>query len=138
MSRPKSWMKLTVALAVVALGSVIFGLMSPQSATGITTTVTIAPKFLGTVNAAAPCQAGRTVVVKRFKRRAPDKEIGRTTSGADGSWAVPTNRQFGRYYAIALASTGTNAGYGYGTAPCDKGKSPKISLGHRPHRPRRR
>jgi hypothetical protein len=136
MARRKSWMKLIVALAVVALGSVAFGTFSASPASGVATTVTIAPKFLGVVNSSPPCQAGRTVVVKRFKRRAPDKEIGRTTSDANGNWAVPTNRQFGRYYAVAKASTATGpgTGYGYGSVPCEKGKSPKISLGRRPRR----
>ena len=130
----KTRVRLIVALAIVALGSVAFGSLSGPSASGVTTSVTIAPKFVGVVNATAPCQAGRTVVVKRFKRRAPDKEIGRTMSDASGDWAVPSNREFGKYYAVAKSTviTGTGTGYGYGSVSCDRGKSPTLNLGRRP------
>ena len=137
MARRKTWMRLVVGLAVVALGSTLFGAFSATPASGIVTTVTIAPKFQGVVNAQAPCQAGREVVLKKKRRpgkRPRNKVIGRTTSAADGSWAVPSDRQFGRYFAVAKASGGTGYGYGYGygAAICEKGKSPILNLGRRP------
>ena len=135
MARRKVRTRLVVGLAIVALGSLAFGTLSP-SASGIVTTVSIAPKFQGLVNAQVPCRGGRTVVVKRFKRRAPDKEIGRTISAADGSWAVPSERQFGKYYAVAKKSIATDTGYGYSGATCERGVSPLLKIGSRP-RPRR-
>jgi hypothetical protein len=126
MDRRRIPFKLVVGLALVALGSLAFGTLSP-SASGVTTSVTIAPRFLGTVSATSGCQAGREVVVKRVKR-GKDKVIGVVTSENDGDWALPTNRQRGRYRAVAKARVNSGTGYGYAGVSCDKGKSPTIKL----------
>ncbi len=130
MARRKTWMKFIVAMAIVAVGSVAFGTLSTPSASGVTTTVTIAPRFFGLVNAAEQCQAGRKIIVKRFRRKEEPKKIGTTTSDASGNWELPTTQRFGRYYAVAEESPGS--GTGYGSVTCEKGRSPLLNLGRRP------
>jgi hypothetical protein len=126
---------------VVGLGSVAFGTLSTPSATGVTTTVTIERGFKGLVMASSPCQNNRSVTVMR-SRRGPDKVVGSDSSNSTGFWELPSKRRTGRYYAVASATTIPGAGYGYGygygysSTTCDKGKSGKISLGHRHHRRR--
>jgi hypothetical protein len=131
--------RLIVGTAVVALGSVAFGLFDAPSATGIATSVTIEKGFRGVVSAAFPCQQGRTVTVKRFKKKAPDKKIGTDVTDASGNWEVLSNKTHGTYYAkvsflTVPASGSTGYSYGYAAANCDAAKSAKLHLGKRHRR----
>ena len=123
--------RLVIGSAVVALGSVAFGTFDASPATGIVSSLTIEPGFHGVVTAASPCQAGRTVRVKRFKRRAPDKLIGSDTTDANGIWDVPSNKTRGIYYAKAKPLIVSASGYAYGYAStfCEAARSKRLRLG---------
>jgi hypothetical protein len=141
-------LRLVVAVAVVALVSLVLGLFDMSPVSGVTSSVTIERGFRGVVSAQAPCQASRTVEVKRRRgrhKRPRNKVIGTVQTDANGNWSFSANRQFGTYFAKApqetKTSTGTGYGYGYGYSSvpvnCEKGKSADLSFGRRP-RPRRR
>jgi hypothetical protein len=127
-SRPL--VRLIVALSIVALTSVVFGWTS--TAGGVSSTVTIKYEdgaFSGTVQAASPCQAGRSVSVRKVKS---GKTVGTTTTDSSGNWSVAKKRARGKFTATVSASTvtsgGTGYGYGYSSTTCDADTSDTIKV----------
>ncbi len=125
--------KLIVGLSIVALGSVGFGTLSPSASSATTSiTITASPKFSGQITSNdSRCLSGRTVKVKKVRNRRSwpprSKKIGETGSTATGSWALPSSKTRGRYFArVTEVDLGTS--YGYAATNCPKATSQRINL----------
>ena len=128
----RSRTRLIVAMAIVALASVVFG-WSSAPAGGLASTVTItfsAGQFAGDVAAESPCQAGRSVTVTKVGKAAA---VGTATTDGAGHWTLTKKRAHGKFSATVAASTVPGDGYGYGGASCDAGTSQTIQV-KRTHR----
>ncbi len=90
---------------LVSAGALAFGVMGfgPAQAhiASYQSTVTIQPKFRGSVNSNRRCIRNRTVVVKKV-RPGPDRTVGRASTGSRGQWGLRRPGANGRYYAIVV------------------------------------
>jgi hypothetical protein len=91
------------ASVLFCAGALATGLMGFEAAqahrASYRSTVTIQPKFQGSVNSNRRCIRNRTVVVKKV-RPGPDRTVGRASTGPRGRWGLRRPGANGRYYAI--------------------------------------